>query len=152
MSAMEVVALAVCLLPFALGVVLRVRLKREFGSFFADYRRRVRVVRVPVSHRDADGLCHRALRAVVGDSESDRRGEGRFEGGGLAFRLVEDAGTTTITLTGGGDHPTWLQAMYVRNVRAGYERVDAVADWIEAAPLDGPLAENHPSYRAFGVI
>jgi hypothetical protein len=109
----------------------------------------VRVVRVPISHRGTDGLCHRALRAIVGDSESDRRGEGRFEGGGLDFRLVENDETTII---GGGDSPSWLQAMYVRDVRAGYERVDAVADWVEAARLDGPLAENHPSYREFGVI
>jgi hypothetical protein len=29
---MEVVAIAVCLLPFVLGI----RLKHEFGSFFAD--------------------------------------------------------------------------------------------------------------------
>jgi hypothetical protein len=140
-----------CIGPVLLILAMRLRLRREFGSFFADYRRHPRTVQLPIAPRDADGLCHRALRAVVGHSESERRGPDRFECAGMGFRLLEEAGGTMITITGSGDGPSWVQAMYPRNVRAGRERVDAVAEWLSTAPLDQPLAEDHPSYRNFDV-
>jgi hypothetical protein len=148
-----VVVVSVVLSAAAVGspLLLAALYRRQFGSFFAGLKAHSRTVRVPVSHEDADGLCHRALRATIGDSESDRTGPNSFECAGLEFRLAESAAGTAITIRGGAVGNSWMHMPAPGEVRAGYARVDAVADWIAAAPLTGPLAEQHESYRHFGV-
>jgi hypothetical protein len=151
-TVVSIAAAVVSVVPLVLMAWLRVAQKREFGSFFADSRRYVRTVTLPVGLRDADGACHRALRAVLGHSESERRGVGRFECAGFEFELDEADGRTTITVAGRGSGDTWLKELYPSNVRAGHELVDRLADQIADTPLDGPLAEDHESYRSFDVI
>jgi hypothetical protein len=130
---------------------LLVTQKRRFGEAFAALRRYERTVMVPVSHEDADGLVHRGLRAVYGGSGSDRGDHGSFVAEALECQLTEANEATWIRIRGGSQGIGW-SAMLTRNIRAGRERVDRIADWLEQAPLDGPLAEDHPSYRKFGVL
>jgi len=147
------VVLPVVLLSAMLGapVVLAALYRREFGSYFAGLKAHTRTISLPVSPEDADGLCHRALRATIGDSESDRTGPNSFECAGLRFQLDQTLAGVTVTIRGHAAGSSWMHLPSPAEVRSGYARVDDVADWIAAAPTTGPLAEQHESYRHFGV-
>jgi hypothetical protein len=131
---------------------LGVQLKREFGSYFADMQSYARSVTLPISPREADGLVHRGLRELFGSSETNRRGEGKIEGEGFGVELVPVPEGTRIDLSGGGrTFKIGIGARFPSAVREPREGLDRLADWLERASLDEPLAEDHPTYRHYGV-
>jgi hypothetical protein len=148
----SVIVVAACVAYLVWMVRLMASARREFGSAVAGFRQYRRALTLPVPREDADGLVHRGLRAVFGRSESDRGNDGHLEADGLAFILDDVPGGTRIEISGASVGGSSLQVLYPRNIRAGRARVDRLAAWLESASLDGPLAENHPSYRPYGPV